>query len=136
MLQTGIVQKTHHNTAEVKIIRSASCGESCAECGMCPGREVLVEAVNEPSASAGDAVLLDMSGKKVLGAAFLVYIVPLIALIAGYFIGAAVFKSENFAVLSAFILMAAAFFAIIFIDKKVKRRFTPRIVRIIPRPEE
>lgn len=136
MLQTGIVQKLYQNTAQIKITRSSACGESCASCGLCPGKEMLVEADNAAGASAGDTVLLDMSDKKVLGAAFLVYIVPLIALVLGYFMGSAIFKAETPAVLSALLLMAASFLMIMLIDKKVKHRFTPRIVRIISHSEE
>ncbi len=136
MLQTGIVQKLYHNTAQIKITRSSACGESCASCGLCPGKEMLAEADNAVGAAVGDTVLIDMSDKKVLSAAFLVYIVPLIALVSGYFTGAAIFKAETPAVLSALILMAASFLAVMLIDKKVKRRFTPRIVRVISHSEE
>lgn len=131
MLQNGIVKKLHTNTAEVEIHRSAACGESCAACGLCPGKTAVVAAANEIRAAVGDSVMIDMSDKKVLGAAFLVYIVPLIALIAGYFIGYAVFKSELPSVGIAFALMAVTFGIIILCDKRLKKRYTPRIVSIV-----
>lgn len=131
MLQNGIVKKLHTNTAEVEIHRSAACGESCAACGLCPGKTAVVAAANEIRADVGDSVTIDMADKKVLGAAFLVYIVPLIALIAGYFIGYAVFKSELPSVGIAFLLMAVTFGIIILCDKRLKKRYTPRIVSII-----
>lgn len=136
MLQTGVVQQLHHNTAEVKIIRSSSCGENCASCGLCPGQTVLVEAINKADAAVGDTVIINMSDKKVLGAAFMVYIVPLIMLIIGYFSGNAVFKNENCAILTGLLMTAVTFAAIIFADRKIKRHYTPHIVNIIPPEKE
>lgn len=149
MLQKGIVKKINQNiniakstrinnntTAEVEITRSSSCGDNCASCGLCPGRTAKVYAINDINASAGDTVIIDMSDKKVLGAAFLVYIVPLIMLIIGYFLCSAVFNSEGLAILTGFIFMAAAFIIIIYIDKKLKHKYTPHIVEIIDKEKE
>lgn len=130
MFQNGIVKKLHTNTAEVEIHRSAACGESCASCGLCAGQNAIVTVSNELGAAVGDSVTIDMANRKVLGAAFLVYIVPLIALIAGYFIGFAIFKSELPSVGLGFALMAVTFVIIILCDKKLKKRYTPRIVHI------
>ena len=131
MLQNGIVKKIKDNMAEVEIQRSSACGESCASCGLCPGQTAVVTASNDIHATVGDRVTIDMADKKVLGAAFLVYIVPLIALIAGYFIGYAAFKSELPSVGIGFLLMAVTFGIIILCDKKLKKRYTPRIVSIV-----
>ena len=131
MQQTGIVQKLHFNTAEVKITRSSACGESCASCGLCPGQTALVEAVNDVNAAVGDTVIIDMADKKVLGAAFLVYIVPIIMMIIGYFAGYVILKNETFGILTGFLMMIVVFPIIRFIDKKIKRRYIPNIVRVI-----
>ena len=131
MQQTGIVQKLQRNIAEVKIMRSSSCGESCASCGLCPGREAKVFAINDINAAVGDTVIIDMADGKVLGAAFLVYIVPLIMLIIGYFSGYTVFNSEVLGIIMGFLFMAATFIVIISIDRKIKRKYTPRIVSIV-----
>ena len=131
MQQTGIVQKLQHNIAEVKITRSSACGESCASCGLCPGREAQVFAINDINAAVGDTVIIDMADGKVLGAAFLVYIVPLIMMIIGYFSGHAFFNSVIAGIITGFLFMAAAFTTIICIDKKIKRKYTPHIIRIV-----
>lgn len=140
MLQTGVVKKLHYNsaeeqsypTAEVEITRSSACGESCASCGLCPGQTSVVEAVNDINADVGDTVIMDMSDSKVLGAAFLVYIVPLLMLIVGYFSGCAVFIGELPRIITGFLFMAAAFAVIICLDRKIKRKYESHIVRIIP----
>lgn len=130
MLQTGIVRKADASCAVVEITRSSACGESCASCRLCPGGSTEVEAYNEINASVGDAVIISLSDRKVLGAAFLVYIVPLLLLIAGYFLGSFLFKTEAGGIGTGFLLTALSFAAIIYADKKIKRRFTPRIVAL------
>lgn len=132
MLQTGIVKEINRDSAVVMIERSSSCGESCASCGLCPGQKTEVKALNEAGAKINDTVIISMADKKVLGAAFLVYIVPLIALIAGYFVGDAIFHKEALAILTGFLLMALFFCAIIFADRRINSRYTPKIVRIVP----
>lgn len=130
MLQTGIVKKISKNAAEIEITRSSACGDSCASCGLCPGRTASVEASNGVGAKIGDTVIIDMADKNVIGAAFLVYIVPVIILIIGYFAGEAIFNSETSGIITGFLLMALTFTAIIFTDKKRKSKYTPKIVKI------
>ncbi len=134
MLQRGVIEGIDRDMAKVKITRSSACGENCASCGLCPGRSAVVEAVNDACADIGDTVIISMSDKKVLTAAFLVYIVPLFALVAGYFAGEALFKNETAAASSGLLVMAVTFGAIIRFDKKLKRRYTPRVVDIINAP--
>lgn len=136
MLQTGIVKeiKSTKNTAphaSIEIIRSSACGENCSSCGLCPGKAAIVEAINEKGAAVGDTVIIQMSDKKVLGAAFLVYIVPLIMLIIGYFIGYAVFNTESASIITGLCLMAVTFAIITLVDKKIKLRYTPHIVSVM-----
>ncbi len=134
MRQTGIVKKVQSSralSAEVEITRSSACGESCASCGLCPGRNAVVEAENSIGAKCGDTVTIDMADKKILGAAFMVYIAPLIMMVIGYFAGNAVFGNETAAVISGFALLLMTFAVLICADKKIKRRYTPRITEII-----
>lgn len=117
--------------AEVEITRSSACGESCASCGLCPGQTARVFAVNDVNAAVGDEVMIEMSDKKVLGAAFLVYIVPIITLIVGYLLSHAIFNSEALAIFTGILFMIITFIVIMRIDRKNKRRYTPHIVRVI-----
>lgn len=134
MQQTGIVKGLHHdrsNRADVEITRSTACGDNCASCGLCPGQKTLVTALNDANAAVGDTVIINLSDKKVLVAAFLVYIVPLIMLIIGYFISYAVSGTEIISIVSGFCLMAVTFPVIMLIDRAMKSHYTPRIIRII-----
>ena len=130
MQQTGIVQESKNGFVKVKIVRGSACGDSCASCNLCPGRETVIEAKNECGANIGDCVVLDMEGGKVINAAFLAYIVPVIALILGTLLGTGVSKSENIGILCGFILLAFSFLVIHVADKRLKARYSPAAVRI------
>lgn len=126
MRQTGIVEEVRGNTATVKIIRSSACGENCASCGLCQNKEMLAEAKNTANAAAGDTVIIETADNRVMGAAFLAYILPLIAMLAGYFLGAV--KSETAGIIASFIFLAAAFAAVILTDKKRRQKYLPQII--------
>ncbi|MBQ3427067.1 MAG: SoxR reducing system RseC family protein [Clostridia bacterium] len=131
MIVTGTVKKTNKGIAETEIARSTACGDSCASCGLCPGMNMKVNADNAIGAREGDTVLLSMSDKKVLGAAFLVYVIPVIMLIIGYIAGNALFKTESGAIGIGFALMVLSFAAIAVIDRKVRRHYVPKIIKIV-----
>ena len=131
MVQTGFIKKLHGRIADVEIQRSTACGDNCASCGLCNGRTAIVKAANAAGAAEGDTVMIDMADKKVLGAAFLVYIVPLVLLVAGYFIGNALFKTEIGGIITGFLLMLLSFLPIVFIDRRSRQRYLPRITGIV-----
>ena len=136
MEQTGIVEECIDGMAKVKITRSSACGESCASCGMCPGRETVIEARNDCGAAKGDTVVLNMSSGKVLNAAFLAYIVPVILLVLGCIMGDYIFQSENMGILSGFALMAVSFIPKHLLDKKLKSRYSQVITGVVKRYAE
>lgn len=132
MRQIGTVESLYNNTAQIRIKRASACGENCSSCkGGCVPTEILVKAKNHIGAKKGDIVAIEMESKKVLGAAALVYIIPLIFLIAGYILGEYLTKNENWGIL---IGVAATFFVyliIIAVDRKMKNKFDINIVKII-----
>ena len=130
MEQTGIIQECTGRTAKVMIIRSSACGDNCASCGMCPGRETVIEARNECGAQKGDSVIINMSGGRVLRAAFLVYIVPIIFLVLGCVLGNYIFGTETAGIICGFALTALSLFTIHLFDKKLKPKYSPSIIRI------
>lgn len=128
---SGIVKENKGTVAVVKIVRSTSCGENCASCGMCSGHDTEIEAINLCNAYVGDTVTVHMADKKVLGAAFLVYIIPLICLILGYAAGFNISKKETAGIVCGFLLMFLAFVVIHIIDKKIKKLYLPAIKNVI-----
>jgi sigma-E factor negative regulatory protein RseC len=83
MISIGVIESINGEKAMVGLTRHTACGE-CGACQM--GKENLnrrVEALNPLGAKVGDRVTMEMEDQKVLKAAFIVYIIPLIVLIVG-----------------------------------------------------
>ena len=97
---------------------------------MCSGNNTEIEAIKMCNADIGDTVRVHMANNKVLGAAFLVYIIPLIFLILGYIAGFKFFASEVAGIVCGFMAMFLTFVLIHFADKKIKRAYVPIIKEI------
>ena len=86
MITEGIVKKLDGNLAVVSVIRRDSCGGNCSSCGGCEKKEAVTYAENRINAGVGDRVRLESDSKRVLGVAFLLYILPVIVFVAVYVI--------------------------------------------------
>lgn len=91
MEETGIVTELKENGfASVRATGGEGCG-SCACRGACQaiggGTERKLTAVNQAGATVGDHVLIRIGSGSVLKASFLVYLLPILALLVGSFIG-------------------------------------------------
>lgn len=136
----GVVISTEGNTARVSIERHSSCG-NCSACKM--GQEdakVEINAVNGVKAKVGQWVTVDMEDQDVLAAAFMAYVVPLFALLAGIFIGNSIFSAlgvekfiDIYAALFGFATMAMAFLRLRMKEKNLKsnKRFLSQIIEIV-----
>jgi sigma-E factor negative regulatory protein RseC len=82
-------------TAWVKTTRSSAC-ESCSSRDTCHGEgggkemEMEVEAINTADARVGDRIVLNIRTASLLKATFLLYVFPILAMIAGAVLGQAV----------------------------------------------
>lgn len=132
MKEIGRVERVDKNYIWVRVIRKSACGENCASCkGGCVPTERTVCVKNTMDCQSGDKVILEMSSHKVIGAAFLVYIIPLIALFLGYFLGEYIFKNEGSAVITGVIAMAVSLALIKIFDKKSTGKFMAEITGIL-----
>ena len=82
MTGEGVVIRTSAQTAIVQIERKSACSGDCSSCGMCSNPVFDVEAENKIGAVAGDRVKLFMPTKKVYLSAFLVYMLPVLSILA------------------------------------------------------
>lgn len=94
MRQTAqVVQITPNGHAQVKVRRASACASahncgSCDHCSMMENApEIVVDAENAYGAQVGDTVVVESSTGKVLGAAALLYLVPVLLFFLGYFLG-------------------------------------------------
>jgi sigma-E factor negative regulatory protein RseC len=126
MNSNGIVVELMGDRAKVKLQKHAACGD----CGACQhgheNMEIVVEALNQANASEGDYVVLDLETANVLGAAFIVYVIPLIAFLISMFFTKTIMemtgmmnKVELVSALMGFVAMGVTFLII----KKNETRF-------------
>ena len=97
MTQIATVEKKlEPGFVEISVPRKSACGHDCEECAGCgvSGASVRATAENHVGAAVGDKVVVEGSTKKVLGIVGLVYMVPIVLFLLGYFAVGALFSSE------------------------------------------
>ena len=104
MTRTGVIREvTEDGFAHVRITQRTACGHSCEDCGGCAAgsRELLVRARNPLEARKGELVSISTRTARVLGAAALVYALPLLLMLAAAILCAALGGSQTGCALSA-----------------------------------
>ena len=132
--QVGVVVGVQGEKAVVQIKRVSACGENCSSCsGGCQNTSHKVEALNMIAAKQGQVVQMEMKDSDVLIAAFMVYIIPLILLFTGYFVGSSLFKVEWLAITVGIMFMISSFMVLKKYDNKLRKskRYTPIINKIM-----
>ncbi|MGI6659922.1 MAG: SoxR reducing system RseC family protein [Dethiobacteraceae bacterium] len=136
MEQVGLVVEVKEDKAVVAVKRHDVCSK-CGGCGVAAsGRgETQLEALNKVNATVGQTVKIYSDTSHILKASFMVYIVPLLALLAGLFIGQ---QLEGSAGLRLDVLLGAVFLLISYFlvrsyDRKVAgRQLAAAVVEILP----
>lgn len=107
--------------ARIEVRRKAACGGDCGSCHGCshPNETITVSAVNEAHAVVGDRVLVETSSKEVLFLAALLYIMPIILMIGGYFISSGTESTRVLVALGALLLGLLICF---FVSKRMKKK--------------
>ncbi len=123
MTQIATVEKVFPDgRAEISVPRKSACGHDCEECAGCgvSGASVRAVAKNEIGARVGEKVVVESSSKGLYGMILIVYILPLLFFLVGYFASASI-RSEGF----RYAIAIAAFFIGILpavaYDRRVKR---------------
>ena len=92
MKQKVMVLSTSGNMARVSYRRPTACHGDCGKCAggcgsMAAKEEIIVSAENLIGARTGDSVYIEGETKKVAWAIMLVYVIPVVLFLAGYFLG-------------------------------------------------
>lgn len=121
------------NEAEVQVLRGTSCGDSCGNCQLCKtNNKINIIVKNELGAVPGNKVELESKTSEILGIAMFVYITPLVAMLAAFFIASAFTNVELIKIAAGFAALILAGIVIVFYGKrKSKNPVSYRIVRII-----
>lgn len=87
--EQGEVIEITGNLARVRVRRGSKCGSCASEhmCGMVSKDETVMTAVNPVGASKGQTVCLSFKVESQVRASFVLYLIPVMALVAGALIG-------------------------------------------------
>lgn len=139
--ERGIVIKLDSTNAWVKTTRTSAC-ETCSAKSSCnaveSGKEMEVEAINEAGAQVGDRIVISIETASLLKASFLLYVFPILLMIAGAVIGqktAPLFNIDS-SLFSAVVGFLFFFISIGFVKSRGNRmagknEYKPKIIRIL-----
>ncbi|MDM8525271.1 SoxR reducing system RseC family protein [Desulfococcaceae bacterium HSG8] len=127
-------------TAWVRTTKTSAC-ESCAAKDGCHtlggGKEAEIEAINMIGAKTGDNVVIGFENSSLLKASFLVYVFPIISMMAGAVIGQEVAPNYDFSASALSMILGFLFFFLSFLLVRLignrmseKENYRARIVRI------
>jgi sigma-E factor negative regulatory protein RseC len=139
--EKGIVTKINSTTAWVKTTKTHAC-EGCASRGSCNamggGKEMEVEALNHAGAKVGETVVLSFETSPLLKATFMLYVLPVLFLIAGAFLGNKIAPVLHLNESSLSVITGFLFFGIVVMYVKSKGNkmaqkdeYRPKIIKII-----
>ena len=139
--EEGIVKKVTGNIASVLVKRSEMCcgctsQDACKTLG--GGKDMMADAINNIDAKEGDRVVLDINSGSALKLTFIVYMIPVIMLVAGSITGIRLGKDISFdpellAVLLGLGAFILSFLGIIVFGRKQKNNldYMPVLIKII-----
>lgn len=126
MTQDAVVTRVFPNgLAEVAVTRGTACGSNCGNCESCAFQnELKAIAKNSVHATQGEKVVIESVSSRIFSAAFLLYIVPFIALFIGYAVAATNSLTEGLCILVSFGFFLVAV-AIVVIYQRINKRKKP-----------
>ncbi len=128
-MEVGTVVEVKDKLVIVKMQRT----EACNHCKICP-QSMLIEAKNLCNACVGDLVKVKLSEEAFLKAAFIMYLIPFLAMMLGFFIGLQF--SELFGFLFGICLAVLSYFIISRFEKNIrKKNFMPEAVQLEQLPQ-
>ena len=140
MREQGIVTRIiPPDIVEVSLQASQACGR-CGACHPASEGRVGIEAAGVSGVKTGDVVEIEISTRGVVATSFVVYLLPVVFLIAGYIFGSVSagffsigISGEMGGIGGAIFLFAVSFGVIRWYDRDVRRRGTlrARVTRII-----
>lgn len=138
MEERGRVVETLNDLARVEVVRHEAC-QHCKACDFGRSDRVVVEAANPIGACVGDEVVLELEGARVLGAAFVAYMVPLALMVVGICLGGALARAAGrpgsaslFGAILGLAFLVLSYGGVYLYDKRVNpSRFRAEITRIL-----
>ncbi|MBP3501605.1 MAG: SoxR reducing system RseC family protein [Clostridiales bacterium] len=122
MTQIATVEKIlSDGYAEISVPRKSACGHDCEECAGCgmTGAAIYARAKNLPNAQPGQKVVVESSTGKLLGVVAVVYVLPVVFFLLGYFLSVGLAESIRYVI--AIAAAALALIPIVLYDRYAKR---------------
>ena len=122
MTQIATVEKILDDThAEISVPRKSACGHDCEECAGCgvSGVSVYAKALNTVGAQPGQKVVVESATRKILGVVALVYLLPVVGFLLGYFLSEGLAEGVRYAI--AIGAAALAFLPSVAYDRHAKK---------------
>lgn len=131
----GTVVSLNRGNAVIQFKRGTMC-DHCGACDAAGSGFMRVELENRCGAKVGDSVRVSMSGRTLVSASVLAYVIPLALFLCGILIG--VQFSELMGIVLGILFCGVSFFVLRAVEKRIKptKRFEPVMTGIIERKEE
>ena len=128
MKEQGKVVEVAGNLAKVELPSSPAC-QSCRACERGTQGTMIAEANNSLGAKVGDKVEMEIPSPRVMGASIIIFVLPLIGLMLGYFAGAQI--SQTTGIWSGVLTMMAIYIPIMIYDRLAREKYRCKIVKIV-----
>ena len=119
--------------ATISVPRKSACGHDCEECAGCgmTGAAIKAKAKNPVNAQPGQKVVVESSTQKLLGVVALVYLLPVVCFLLGYFLSEGLGEGVRYAI--AIVAAALTMIPIVMYDRYARRTnaLTYTIMRLI-----
>ena len=119
--------------ATISVPRKSACGHDCEECAGCgmTGAAIKAKAKNVIGAQPGQKVIVESSTQKLLGVGALVYLLPVVFFLMGYFLSEGLSESVRYVI--AIAAAALTMIPIVLYDRHARRTdaLTYTIMRLI-----
>ncbi|MBN2835805.1 MAG: SoxR reducing system RseC family protein [Candidatus Delongbacteria bacterium] len=137
-MEKGYVLKADDNFAEITINLNSGCS-ACANKGVCMvgDKPINLKVKNKIGMKKGDLVLFEISSSNRIMLSFLVFILPLINLFVGYYLGVKFYETEISGIIGASIGLIAGGTELVVLNKILKDsdRVTPQNIRVVNQEE-
>lgn len=118
--------------AEVSVPRKSACGHDCEECAGCgmTGAAIKARARNDIGAQPGDKVVVESSTQKIFGVVALVYVLPVVLFLLGYFLSEGLAEGMRYAIAVA--TFVVSFIPCVLYDRHARKKelLTYQILRL------
>lgn len=140
MEEKGIIVENRPESLLVRIERHSACGDCDRQCGLAleAEKEDTVVEVNKNGNQdftyrEGQQIILEMKESNLIFSALLIYVFPLLTMIAGFFLLENIFGTEFMGIVGSLAGFGLGFLIVRFINQQVKgsRKFEPKIKDVI-----